>query len=381
MTFVFQDSVDMPIQRNFVYDLRIFLDLIEKILPLEDKIIELNNLIKSEEDRNKKDISILENYHNEFDKVLNEISSQYTIYPVEECKNTIKESGIHCIEKQKDQLNSDLDHLIHRSNNEIAKMGEQIRCELEPFMWNSIYYSNKTYLITGSTEKVTGSNKINLNGLSYEYETVYSDATLKVKRFIDECTIPVWSKAGLIHKEERIKQLEISEFIITRIFSGEDFQLDLMNKKGTIKIYIKVAEEIKDADIVYITDEACTVTGDEHLSSMIDFITLEKLIEEINKYIENHANILSRKLVTVEIDEKNAIENNEIFDCIKIIASQYGEIINKIFEHGFSRQEIVIKEIVKDGTRNELFISVNEISNRLSALGGEGLEIKDLLNL
>ena len=78
MTFVFQDSVDMPIQRNFVDDLEIFLDLIEKILPLEDKIIELDNLIKNEDDRNKKDISILEDYYNEFNKVLDEVSNQYT---------------------------------------------------------------------------------------------------------------------------------------------------------------------------------------------------------------------------------------------------------------------------------------------------------------
>lgn len=51
MTFVFQNSKEMPIQKNFIDDLNNFLNLIEKILPIENKAIELNSQMKKEEER------------------------------------------------------------------------------------------------------------------------------------------------------------------------------------------------------------------------------------------------------------------------------------------------------------------------------------------
>ena len=259
---------------------------------------------------------------------------------------------------------------------------EQIRSELEPFLWLRVYSANKTHLITLTSEGVKGSIKMNINGFSYTYNTKYSDTKIPLKKFIDEMFIPIWSKSGLIHKEDKIKNVDISEFFIKRIYNGDDFQLDLENKKGTRKFNITIPGDINNATLMYIKEEEATdITSDEDLQSRLDFNKLGILVRKIEEYIDNDNNIFSKTLTNVEIDEKDAIVNNEIFDCIKIIASQYGEIIKEIFSHGFTKNEIVIKEIKDDDTRKEIFIKVSEISNRLSALGGDGLELKDLLNL
>ncbi|TFH46553.1 MAG: hypothetical protein E4G94_02175 [ANME-2 cluster archaeon] len=381
MTFVFQDSTEMAFQNNFIDDLNVFIDIIEKILPIENKSIELNTKIRKEELRYLEETSMMENYSSELTIYLNEISKKYAIEPIGKCRDILIGMNATCIEKQKGQLKTSLDDLTRRSKDEVMEKAEQIRSELEPFLWLRIFSANKTHLITSSSEGIKGSIKMNINGFSYTYNTKYSDTKLPLKKFIDEMSIPIWSKSGLIHKEDKIKNIDISEFFIKRIYSGDDFQLDLENKKGTRKFNITIPGDISNATLMYIKEEATDITSDEELQSHLDFNKLGLIVRKIEEYIKNDNNIFSKTLTNIEIDEKDAIVNNEIFDCIKIIASQYGEIIKEIFSRGFTKNEIVIKEIKDDGTRKEIFIKVSELSNRLSALGGDGLELKDLLNL
>ena len=381
MTFVFQNSKEMPIQKNFIDDLNNFLDLVEKILPIENKAIELNSQMKKEEERFEKESSVLTKFSNELNDSQENLFKKYPIEIVEKCGGTIKEFSMGCIEKQKEQMKIVLDDLTSRSKDEVDQMAEQIRTELEPFLWSRVYNVNKTQLITARNENVNGSIKIDINGLSYNYDVTYNEITLQTKKFISDVSIPIWSKGGLIHKENRIKKLNISEYIIKRIYNNDDFQLDLENKKGTKRVNIKVTDDIRHASIIYIDEVVTDITSSEDLLPQVDFYKLGELIRVIKEYVDNEANIASKTLTSIEIDEKDAIASNEIFDSIKIITSQYGEIVSEILNNGFTKEEIIIKEIIKDGTRNEIFISVDEISNRLSALGGEGLELIDLLNL
>ena len=381
MTFVFQNSKEMPIQKNFIDDLNNFLNLIEKILPIENKAIELNSQMKKEEERFEKESSILTKFSNELNDSQENLFKKYPFELVKKCGSTIKEFSMGCIKKQKEQMQIVLDDLTSCSKDEVDQMAEQIRTELEPFLWSRVYNVNKTQLITARNENVNGSIKIDINGLSYNYDVTYNEVTLQTKKFINDISIPIWSKGGLIHKEDRIKKLDISDYIIKRIYNNDDFQLDLENKKGTKRVNVKVTDDIRHASIIYIDEVVTDITSSEDLLPQVDFYKLGELIRVIKEYVDNEANIASKTLTSIEIDEKDAIASNEIFDSIKIITSQYGEIVSEILENGFSKDEIIIKEITKDRTRNEIFISIDEVSNRLSALGGEGLELIDLLNL
>ena len=381
MTFVFQNSKEMPMQKNFIDDLNNFLDLIEKILPIENKAIELNSQIKKEEERFEKESSVLTKFSNEFNDSQEKLFKKYPFEIVDKCGGTVKEFSMDCIKKQKEQMKIVFDELTSRSKDEVDQMAEQIRTELEPFLWSRVNNVNKTHLITARNENVNGSIKIDINGLSYNYDVTYNEITLQTKKFISDLSIPIWSKGGLIHKENRIKKLNISEYIIKRIYNNDDFQLDMENKKGTKRVNIKVTDDIRHASIIYIDEVVTDITSSEDLLPQVDFYKLGELIRVIKEYVDNEANIASKTLTSIEIDEKDAIASNEIFDSLKIITSQYGDIVSEILNNGFSKDEIIIKEIMKDGTRNEIFISVDEITNRLSALGVEGLELIDLLNL
>ncbi|MCL7415648.1 MAG: hypothetical protein M8349_06260 [ANME-2 cluster archaeon] len=381
MTFVFQDSTEMPYNKNFIADLNNFLGLIEKTLPIENKIVELKSQIHEEEGKYTTETTMLDDFLSELNSSLDQLSHQYTIESTAKCRDKLKESGAACVEKHKEQLKITLNDINRSSKDDIVLMSNELRKELEPFLWTGVYNVNMIRLITHRADTLTGSITMNLNGLSYTYETTYADFPLQVKKFMDEISIPVWSRGGLIHKEDRIKQLDISDYVIKRIYTGEDFQMDLENKKGTKKVNLVVPEEMSNASLMYVDEEVTDITSNDELAPQVDINKLDELRQKVMEYIGDDANIITRILVNIEIDEKDAIENNELFECTKIIASQYGEIINDIFNHGITKKEIVIKERMEDGSRNEIFVRVEEISNRLSALGGDGLEIKGLLNL
>ncbi|MDF1557574.1 MAG: hypothetical protein P1P80_05270 [ANME-2 cluster archaeon] len=381
MTFVFQDSTEMPYKKNFIADLNNFLDLLEKTLPIENRIVELKSQIQEKEGKYKTETMMLDNFLTGLNSSLDQLSHQYTIESTAKCRDQLKESGAACVEKHKEQLKITLDDINRSSKDDILLMSNELRKELEPFLWSGVYNVNMIRLIADRADTLTGSITMNLSGLSYTYETTYADFPLQVKKFMDEISIPVWSRGGLIHKEDRIKHLDISDYVIKRIYTGEDFQMDLSNKKGTKKVKLVVPAEIRNASLMYIDEEVTDITSNEELAPKVDINKLDELRQKVMEYIGDDANIATRTLVNIEIDEKDAIENNELFECTKIIASQYGEIINDIFNHGITKKEIVIKERMEDGSRNEIFVRVEEISNRLSALGGDGLEIKGLLNL
>ncbi|MCL7412978.1 MAG: hypothetical protein M8353_05085 [ANME-2 cluster archaeon] len=341
----------------------------------------MKNQIQEEENKFENEITMLNSFLSGLNTSLDQLTTKYSIEPTAKCRENLKESGTECVEKQKEQFKIALDDLTRNSKDEVAEMSNQILNYLEPFLWSGVYNVKVVKHVTSTTENITGKIIMNLSGLSYIYQTTFADFPLQVKKFVTDISIPILSRGGLIYKEDRIKHIDLSDFYIKRIYIDEDFQLDLENKKGIKKVNLLIPGDIEDTSLIYVDEEAIDITKSEELAPQLDLAKLDELRQKVEDYAGNEENIVTRTLVKVELDEKDAIENNELFECIKIIASQYGEVINDIFIHGITKKEIAIKEIVQGGIRNEIFISVNEISNRLSALGGDGLEIKGLLNL
>ena len=41
MKYIYQDSTELPVQRDFIEDLKTFLDITSRVIPLENSIIEI----------------------------------------------------------------------------------------------------------------------------------------------------------------------------------------------------------------------------------------------------------------------------------------------------------------------------------------------------
>ncbi|MDD4250373.1 MAG: chromosome segregation ATPase, partial [Methanosarcina sp.] len=101
--------------------------------------------------------------------------------------------------------------------------------------------------------------------------------------------------------------------------------------------------------------------------------------EKIKNYLQ--ANIRTYTLSKVLLDEEDAVSTNQIFDCLKVIAEQYGVVVQECLAKGLNKEEITIKMEEADGTRTEKYISKNEMYTRLSDVGSEGVEIAEILGV
>jgi hypothetical protein len=75
------------------------------------------------------------------------------------------------------------------------------------------------------------------------------------------------------------------------------------------------------------------------------------------------------------LDGKNAIDENRIFECLKLIASIYGQLVAECIKRGYTKGEITIKIKEPEGFRTEKYLDKSEISKELLTLGNEGKEI------
>ena len=48
MKYIYQDSTELPVQRDFIEDLKVFIDITARVIPLENSIIELKCKHKEE---------------------------------------------------------------------------------------------------------------------------------------------------------------------------------------------------------------------------------------------------------------------------------------------------------------------------------------------
>jgi hypothetical protein len=121
------------------------------------------------------------------------------------------------------------------------------------------------------------------------------------------------------------------------------------------------------------------ITGYEELASALDResvnIFIIKLIELFNECVG------SRTLKRIILDGKNVVDENRIFDCLKLIASRYGQLVTQCIEKGYTDGEITIKIEEPEGIRTEKYLEKSEISRELSTIGSEGQELAKMLRV
>jgi hypothetical protein len=188
--------------------------------------------------------------------------------------------------------------------------------------------------------------------------------------------LPKWTKTGFISKEDKVKMDDVSEFnLISFEYDGKNHKEAVFgNKKTDRSLKVTAAEEK-----VSIYLDGVEITADEVLSSSVKIAEINSLLSLTTDYIKSH--IKSRRLFSLRFSGENAVRNTEVFDCLKLVAEQYSEIIQECFRRGYVENEITIKLEQQDGTRTEKYLSRAEVIGQLSEIGSEGLEIVGVLGI
>ena len=376
MKYVYQDSTELPVQLDFIEDLKTFLDITSRVIPLENSIIEIKCRHKETFQELKKRIEGMNYFEERLEVLLRKLVNEIDIEDVVPCANAVMQTCSEDLRRKRGALETEWTKIENRTPNEYKNYEEEILEVLSSFLISGVYGAEKRLELSSNSSGISGEMDGWVSGLQYHYKLGFTEETLTVEKLLGNLSLPGWTRAGILRKEDKIKMQDLSEFLISFLEydTQENVRIVLENKKSNRKFKIEGGEH---RYFVYEDDKE--ITADKALEPFIDIKSLLSIPEKIQAYLKTHVHTYT--LSQVLLDEEDAVSTNQIFDCLKVIAEQYGVIIQECLARGHNKEEIIIKMEEADGTRTEKYITRAEIYAQLAEIGSEGIEIAGILGV
>lgn len=376
MKYIYQDSTELPVQRDFIEDLKTFLNITSRVIPLENSIIEIKCKHKEALHELKSRIEGMNNFEEKLGVLLRKLVNEVDIEDVIPCSNAVLQTCSENLGKRREILEAECAKIETGIPKEFKKLEEEILEVLSRFLISGVYGAEKRFGLLNSTNGISGEMEGWVLGMQYYYKLGFAEETLTVEKLLGNLSLPGWIRAGILRKEEKIKMQDLSEFLITFLEydTKKNLRMTIENKKANRKFRIEGGEH---RYFVYEDDKE--ITADKELGAFIDMENLARISEKVQAYFR--ANIRTHTLSKVLLDEEDAVSTNQIFDCLKVIAEQYGVIVQECMAKGHNKEEITIKMEEADGTRTEKYITKAEIYAQLAEVGSEGIEIAGILGV
>ncbi|AKB40058.1 hypothetical protein [Methanosarcina mazei] len=374
MKYTFQDSTEFPVQRDFIQDIQDFIRISKEVIPLEKSIKEIKQVNIEETGTTQAGIEEIDRFQKEIAECIEERALGYESREVLEIKSKTIETCANISLLKKNEKLEDIDKQNRLALIEVRQLEDRILTALSPFFENSIYGAEHTCYASSEDRKLKGWQVSSIDGMRYEFELSFIQDTLKVEDLL-KLTLPVRSKSGFLSKEEKVKKLDVSGFYVTNIEHGKNTTRTVIEDKDAENRFI-ITSDGGTFLIMYGDNE---ITGDEKLAPALDKDSISIFVEKIKDFVTD--SVVFRKLRLILIDGKNAVEENVIFDCLKIIAGIYGKLAKECIERGYTEGEITIKIEEPGSIRTEKYISKSEASSELSSIGPEGNELARILRV
>ena len=376
MKYTFQDSTELPYQRDFINDLHEFIKISKQLILLETEAKDLN-------ENNKKNTALLESQVQkieELEKNLNVFlmdvsSSNESLSPTGFVDEIISSIG-SIASKKKMELEKQHEENLKTAAYRIGELNSRMLSIMNPFFEDSIYGSRDTYSLSQDNQKLSGKQISFAGKMEYWFELEFNTNELKVDDLYKDFSLPVWTPSGLLHRENKVKDMDLSDYLITSVeYNGEEHLETVLRDGKSEHIFKIVADD--NTFIIFYNDRDITI--DEDLGKSIDEEAVQALIGKMEQYFS--VAVQSRALTHVFIDGKDAISENLVIDCLKLIAANYGTLVDECLTKGYNKDEITIKIERPDDIRTEKYISKADAFKQLSEIGSEGLELAVLLNV
>ncbi|HIH75539.1 MAG TPA: chromosome segregation ATPase [Methanosarcina sp.] len=376
MKYIYQDSTELPVQRDFIEDLKAFIDITARVIPLENSIIEIKCKHKEVLHELNNRIMGMDLFEEKLGILVRKLENDIGIEDLAPCTDAILLTCHDNLGRRREILENEARKIENGVAQDYQKVESKVLEALNPFLISGIYGAEKRFELSSNINGVLGVMEGSIAGLQYYYRLWFIEEPLTVEKLIGSLSLPVWTKTGILRKEEKIKMQDLSEFLVSSLEydSEKNIRLILENKKSNRKI------RIEGGGLNYfVYEDDREITADRELGTFVDMTVLSKIPEKVQSYLR--ANIRTYTLSKVILDEEDAVATNQIFDCLKVIAEQYGVIVHECLIKGHNKEEITIKTEEADGTRTEKYISKTEMYTRLSDVGSEGVEIAEILGV
>ncbi|MCK5660665.1 MAG: hypothetical protein KAH86_04835, partial [Methanosarcinales archaeon] len=169
MKYVYQDSVELPVQQDFIEDMRAFLSIAQQVIPLEDRAIEINEKLKGAEGALEQTIRTLKQFEDSAIESITSYAKTENNEYLDICKdniiNTTKSSVASQISGITARFESDNKQMI----DERTQLEYELKQVLNPFLANAVYNADKTTTFKNAGTELEGNISARLNDISLTY--------------------------------------------------------------------------------------------------------------------------------------------------------------------------------------------------------------------
>lgn len=384
MRYLYQDSTELSVQRDFIQDLDNLLNVIKDAYPLEKAIISAKGDVgKSRREKDQR-IARLKTFESDVKTQLNDMVSNNGTDEMEICRKSIIEGCISCVNQQTSRLESDFDAAIRDLTEKIDRDSKSACRIFEAFLEFGVYNTMcKHSLISedGSGSALHGEFTAEVGKLSFNYELRFK-GLVSVKQLTGLLHIPTWGKEGIFHKEDVLKMVNMSNHRLVGVeYVNAHIITTFKDKKGAEKVCIEMDRDTNEYSISYGTEDPIDITKDGSLSKEIDDANVLGLMHAVIDYVGDAENRAVSTLKTVTFDGADAIKDSMIFYALKVILTEYGKLASECVAHGVTKDELIIKIESDDGTRTEKYMPISTIESCFAQFGSEGAELADAFGL
>ncbi len=394
MKYLYGDSTEFPLQKDFLGLLDNFIDTSVKAITLENTVFSLKEDIK---DRRRLKNSVLDEMDSFLTTVENAIAGavakseeQETILKyAEKSKQFLKKF----IEEGKTKFSDEIFREIEEFEKKVDEADEENRKTLELFFISDpIPIINKKYTLKAKEEGHSANVQVDCEG---EISCVFDIASLdipfwhshvKAHDFVRGVEIPARMKKPFLKKELVPDIVSIDNYLLCDlVISGKELEVVFRKRLDTSAERFRLKMNFGDefAIEVYHAEENEVEKNIQAVPELKSALNIFRLRELGEKIVEQTNALYPKKyrLESLYLSGKDVLEENLIFELMQKVAELFAPTVAEIKKHSPSVEELSLKAEDETGVRSEIYLKKSTVKEKLSAIREKGNKLLEILGV
>ncbi|MBU4492207.1 MAG: hypothetical protein KKD69_07080 [Euryarchaeota archaeon] len=394
MKYLYGDSTEFPLQKDFLGLLDNFTDTSVKAISLENTVLELKKTII---DRRRLKNSALDEMDVFLLTVENAISDavgrskeqEIIIQYSDKSREYLKKS----IEDGKNKISDEILQEIAQLEKKVDEADEDNRKTLESFLTQDpVQIINKKYALNATVEGYSAKVQIDCEGdIICVFEIASSDIPfwdghVKAFDFVRGVEIPARMKKPFLKKEEVPDIVSIDDYLLSDlVLSGKELEVVFKKRLETGAERFRLKMDFNDEfEIeVYRAEEngvEKNIQAVPELKSVLNILRLRELGEKIQEQT-NKLYSKKQRLEYIHLNGKDVIKENIVFELMQKVAELFAPIIAGIKEHSPFGEELSLKAEDEKGERSEIYLKKSDVLDKLDAINVKGKKLYEILGV
>jgi len=394
MKYLFGDTTDFPLQRDFLELLNNYTDTSVKAISIENNVFGLKEKIL---DKRRFKNSVLDEMdiflltlENAISEAISKSKEQEIII---EYADKSKEFLKKFIEDGKNKLSDETLQKIDQLEKQVDEANKENKKTLESFfIQDPVNIISKNYNIKAAEEGYSSKVQVSCEGaITCVFNIASSDVPfwdghVKAFDFVKGVEIPARMKKPFLKKEEVPDIVKIDDYFLTDlVLSGKELEVVLKKKLDAQAERFRLKMDFSDEFEVEVfhaeeNEVEKNIQAVAELKSALNILRLRELGEKI---LERTNDLYSKrqKLEYIHLNGKDVIEENIVFELMQNVAEFFAPIIADIKKHSPYGEELSLKAEDEKGERTEIYLKKSVVIDKLDAIKEKGRKLAETLDI